>query len=168
MPNDRVAVVTWITRVGRNIKLNLQRLGPARRMPGELRRFWRTLPFFNDANRLLMERATKRGWSADHHHSSQRGYKDEPPEPWIDETGARRKTPVFSKRLRRKAMAEQGWRLFVVEQAADDLPATPLTPAFIAWITTFCCTSSGGTEDHLRSTVRPAPTRGYPAQEQWN
>ena len=76
------------------------------------------------------------------------------------------KHPFFSKRLRRKAMTEQGCRLFV----ANKLPITcpPLTPAVIAWITMSCCTSSGGTEDHLRSTVRPAPTRGYAAREQWN
>jgi hypothetical protein len=43
------------------------------------------------------------------------------------------------------------------EQAANYLPATN-TSGYLAWITMSCCTSSGGTEDHLRSTVHPAPT----------
>ena len=77
--------------------------------------------------------------------------------------GGRR--PFFSKRLRRKAMTEQGCKPFV----ASKLPLPATNASGYRWITMSCCTSSGGTQDHPRSTVRPAaPTPDYPAQEQWN
>ena len=43
---DRVTVVTWITRVGRNIKSNLRAIGSMRRMPDRLKGNWRGGPLF--------------------------------------------------------------------------------------------------------------------------